>query len=215
MIKWSKLTKFQWVKVKHGFCDDLTATQTAKLTGINRNTVNRYYRLFREKIAKHQESISNGFRGQVELDESYFGGKNHGRRGRGTEKIPVFGIKKRNGRVYTQIIRNATSAEIRPIIRDFVRRGSIVYTDGWRAYDGLVLDGYKHFRINHQIYQYSNRRGAHVNGIENFWSYAKRRLAKFNGINPKNFYLHLKECEWRYNEKPELYQKLSLILKIF
>jgi len=215
VIKYSKIGKRTWVHLKRCFCDDLTALQTAKATGLNRNTINRYYRIFREKIARHQESVSGGFSGQVELDESYFGGRNKGRRGRGTEKIPVFGIKKRNGRVYTQIIKNATSAEIRPIIKEFVRKGSTVYTDGWRAYDSLVLDGYKHFRINHQQFQYSNRKGAHVNGIENFWSYAKRRLAKFNGIRAKDFYLHLKETEFRYNEKPNLYQKLSLILKIF
>ena len=215
MIKWSKLTKTQWVKVKQGFCYDFTATQTSKFSGLNRNTINNYFRLFREKIARHQESISNGFRGQVELDESYFGGGHKGRRGRGTAKIPVFGIKKRNGRVYTQIIKNATGAEIRPIIKEFVRKGSTVYTDGWRAYDGLVLSGYKHHRVNHSIFEYSDRKGNHINGIENFWSFAKRRLLKFNGVPAKQFYLFLKECEWRYNEKPNLYEKLSLILKIF
>ena len=197
------------------FCEDLTATQTTKVTGINRNTVNRYYRIFRDKIAAYQESINMGFKGEIELDESYFGGKGKGKRGRGTAKIPVFGIFKRNGRVYTQIIRNATRKEIRPIIRQFVSSGSRVYTDRWRAYDGLVVDGYRHHRINHAREEYSNKMGNHINGIENFWSFAKRRLRKFNGIRAKDFYLHLKECEFRYNERSNLYNKIFKVIKLF
>jgi transposase-like protein len=75
---------------------------------LNRKTINRYYKLFREKIACFSEQ-ENGFEGEIELDESYFGGKHHkGKRGRGSEnKIPVFGILKRNGKVYTQIIPNS------------------------------------------------------------------------------------------------------------
>lgn len=215
MIKFSRFSKHRQKKILHCFAEDLTATQTAKLIAINRNTVNRYYRYYREAIVRCEEMVHRGFRGKVELDESYFGGKNKGQRGRGTAKIPVFGILKRNGRVYTQIIRNASPREIRPIIRRFVRRGSIIYTDGWTAYDGLVLNGYRHHRINHGALEYSDRRGGHINGIENFWSFAKRRLLRFNGIPAKDFYLHLKECEFRYNERHDLYQKLLSIVKLF
>jgi transposase len=150
-IKYGKLSPYQVKKILHCFCEDLTATQTARVTGINRNTVNRYYRLFRQKIAAYQEEQAQqqGFSGEIELDESYFGGKNKGKRGRGTAKIPVFGLLRRNGRVYTQIIKNASAAQIRPIIRQFVRPGSRIYTDRWRAYDGLVLNGYEHHRIDH------------------------------------------------------------------
>lgn len=114
-IKYSKLSNYRLKKVLKCFCEDLNATQTAKITGINRNTINRYYRIFGEKIGLYQESINKGFKGEIELDESYFGGKGKWRRGRGTAKNPVFGILKRNGRVYTQIIRNATKREIRLI----------------------------------------------------------------------------------------------------
>lgn len=79
--------------------------------------------------------------------------------------------------------------------------------DKWSAYDGLVFDGYKHTRINHSK-QYSDRRGGHVNGIENFWSFAKRRLAKFNGVSRETFLLHLKECEFRYNHKGNVLETL-------
>ena len=129
----------------------MTITMIADLTKLNRNTVDRYVQLLRKEIAQYCENTSE-FVGQIECDESYFGGKKKGdKRGRGsTNKIPVFGLLKRNGKVYTQIIKNASSKELMPIIKDLVKQKSTIYTDKWSAYDGLVLDGYKHKRINHR-----------------------------------------------------------------
>ena len=209
-LKYSRLSKKKRVAIFNAFVHDLSATQAAGLVRVNRKTINQWYTTFRERIALYQEQENGSFSGEIELDESYFGGprkKKHAedrrKRGRGAEnKVPVFGIKKReDGRVYTQVIKNASKQELLPIIRKLVRRdGTTIYTDKWRSYDGLVLDGYRHKRINHSK-SYSNRKGSHVNGIENFWSFAKRRLAKFNGVSRKTFLLHLKECEFRYNHK--------------
>jgi len=87
-------------------------------------------------------------------------------------------------------------------------------SDSWRGYSGLVDVGYdRHFRINHKVDQFSKGR-VHVNGIESFWSYTKRRLTKFNGVK-KNFHLHLKECEWRWNKTPQhLESELLQIVKV-
>ncbi|MBU6321411.1 IS1595 family transposase [Patescibacteria group bacterium] len=202
------------------FANDLSATQTAALLCINRNTVNAWYRNFREQVLAYTEREHPKFSGEVELDESYFGGprrKRHAadrrKRGRGAEnKVPVFGVLKRDGKVYTQIIKNASKQELLPIVRQIVRRRSQIYTDKWSAYDGLVFDGYKHTRINHSK-QYSDRKGGHVNGIENFWSFAKRRLAKFNGVSRKTFLLHLKECEFRYNHKGQVLETLRTFIR--
>ena len=63
------------------------------------------------------------------------------------------------------------------------------------------------------ILWYYQGNGVHINGIESFWSFTKRRLAKFNGVKV-NFQLHLKECEWRWKKDPAtLEQALWLILK--
>jgi len=221
-IKYRRISKQKVNKILKCFCIDLSATQTAKLTNINRNTINTWFTTFRIAIAEFQEEQIQKTSGEFELDESYFGGprkKNHAddrrRRGRGAEnKIPVFGIKKRSdGTVYTKIIENAQRKTLFPIIDDLIQKqNSTIYTDGFKTYDGLVVDGYKHKRINHSK-QYSDRRGNHINGIENFWGFAKQRLAKFHGLSRKNFYLHLKESEFRYNKKHDIMKVLRARLK--
>jgi transposase len=217
-VKYRRISKTKVNKIVTCFSADLTATQTAKITGLNRNTINAWYHAFRVALAAFQEKYAEQSSGEFELDESYFGGikkKTHAgerrKRGRGADnKIPVFGIKKRNdGSVYTQIIKNASKQSLFPIIkRVIIKDDSVIYTDKFRTYDGLVFDGYKHYRINHSKH-YSNRKGVHINGIENFWGYAKQRLARFHGLSRKNFYYHLKESEFRYNKKHDMLQILK------
>ena len=138
------------------------------------------------------------FEGSVELDESYFGGQRKGRRGRGAAgKVVVFGILKRNGRVYTVVVDNAKSETLFPVIKKKIMPDSIVYTDSLSSYDKLDVSGFIHYRINHSK-AFADRRN-HINGIENFWNQAKRFLRKYNGIDRKSFPLFLKECEFRFN----------------
>ena len=183
------------------FCQDLLATHTAELCGLNRNTVNRLYRLIRTRIAELCE-LESPFRGEVEIDESYFGGKRiRGKRGRGASgKTPVFGILERRGRVYTEVVPDCSKATLQAIIRGRVQVESIIHSDKWRGYNGLVDLGYGHFRVNHGKSEFATGK-SHINGIESFWSYAKRRLARFNGISKSTFYLHLKETEFRFNHR--------------
>ena len=138
------------------------------------------------------------FEGPVELDESYFGGRRKGRRGRGAAgKVVVFGILKRNGRVYTVVVDNAKSDTLMPVIKQKIMPDSIVYTDSLSSYDKLDVSGFIHHRINHSK-AFADRQN-HINGIENFWNQAKRVLRKYNGIDRKSFPLFLKECEFRFN----------------
>lgn len=196
------ISKHKIKKIISCFCLDLTATQAAKLLGINRNTINTYFNKFRQEIYKHQVTQLHQFIGEIELDESYFGPRRSklSKKGRGTIKQPVFGIFERHGRVYTEIVPDCTLKTLRAIIRKRIDVASVLYSDSWRGYDGLVDVGYdKHFRIRHQLNEYSNGKGVHINGIESFWSYTKRRLTRFNGVK-KNFHLHLKESEWRWKK---------------
>ena len=140
--------------------------------------------------------------GEVELDESYFGGQRKDKRGRGAGgKVPVFGLLKRGGKVHTVVIPAAAASTLMPIVRQRIRPDSVVYTDSFAAYNVLDAEGFKHLRINHQK-SFVDRRN-HINGIENFWSQAKRHLRRYNGIPKAHFHLYLKECEWRFNYRPQ------------
>ena len=211
MNRYNGLSRYHQKKVIECFSLDLTATQTAHLLRLNRKTINRYFGLFRQQIYRAQQAEKKRFVGVVEVDESYFGpARVRGRpgprqRGRGTFKQPVFGIFERAGKVYTEVIPDCAAATLLPILRGKVNPASVIYSDGWRGYDGLVDVGYdQHVRIN-KTKTFAQGR-AHVNGIESFWSFTKRRLAKFNGVK-KNFVLHLKECEWRWSKSPTLLQR--------
>lgn len=206
MLKHAKISRYTLKKIIKHFCVDVSATSAAKLLGLNRNTINRYYLIFREAIYDHQMEKFHLMFGEIELDESYFGArrkrgfKGKLKRGRGTLKQPVFGILQRNGEVYTEIIPNCKKKTLQAIIRGKVAQDSIIYSDGWRGYNGLVDVGYdKHYRVTHSKNEFSKGNGVHINGIENFWSFTKRRLNKFNGVKV-NFPYHLKECEWRYSK---------------
>jgi transposase len=124
-----------------------------------------------------------------------------GKRGRGAAgKVPVFGLLKRNGCVYVAIIPNVSSATLFPIIRDKIKPDSIVYTDSFKSYDALDVSEFQHVRINHS--ELFADQTNHINGIENFWNQAKRHLRSFNGIPSQHFHLFIKECEWRFNNRP-------------
>ena len=85
-----------------------------------------------------------------------------------------------------------------PIIEGKILEGSTIHTDGWKAYDGRILNGYDHYRVyTAKMNLFALK--SHVNATESFWSFAKRRLSKFNGIASHKCNLHLKECELRFN----------------
>lgn len=216
-----RIDKNKFNKIIKHFCVDIEASKTAELTGINRNTVNRWFNIFRQLIYSERVTRLKQFVGEVELDESYFGPSRvkgyHGKlkRGRGTLKQPVFGIFKRQGEVYTEIVPDCKAKTLRPIILGKIALESIIHTDGWRGYDGLVDIGYdKHLRVNHSNNEFALEGDVHVNGIESFWSFTKRRLSKFNGTKV-NFPLHLKECEWRWRKDTDiLVKELRRLVKL-
>lgn len=160
-----------------------------------------------------QTYLDDAQQGNFEVDESYFGAKRvRGKRGRGAAgKTPVFGLLKRQGQVYVQVVPNCSKEALLLIIQGRVLAGSTIYSDGWKAYDGLILNGYDHYRIFHSENKFA-RGKSHVNGIEAFWSFAKRRLAKFNGMADHKFFLHLKESEFRFNNRHHNLYKLFLKL---
>ena len=209
----SKISEAKFRELVKLFALNLEATQIAELTCLNRNTVNRFLRAIRERLAEFCEQQSP-FSGEVEVDESFFGARRiKGKRGRGAYgKTIVFGVFKRNGKVYTEIVPDCSKVTLQGIIRGKVAPESIIYSDRWRGYNGLVDVGYgKHLRVDHSRNEFV-RGKTHINGIEGFWGFAKSRLTRFRGMSKVTFYLHLKECEFRFNNRDQnLYR---IILKI-
>ncbi len=212
-IKRSHISEKKFREILKYFCYDETSNKTSIYTGISRNTVNKIFDKIRKRIFSLSANLTKDS-GEFELDESYFGAKRvRGKRGRGAAgKTPVFGLLKRDGKVHVEIVKNCTREQLLPIIQGKILEGSTINTDGWKAYDGLVLNGYTHHRVFHSKNEFARGKN-HVNGIESFWSFTKRRLAKFNGLTDDNFILHLKESEFRFNNrKLDLY---TVMLKMF
>lgn len=217
MLLKRKLSDYKVKKILKCFSLDLSATQTALILGVNRNTINRYFNLFREAITWASLYEMKQLFGEVGVDESYFGAHRvRGKRGRGAAgKTPVFGLLKRGGRVFVSVVKNCSRDSLMPVIKGVVLERSTIYSNGWKAYDGLILNGYDHYRVFHSKNEFA-RGKSHVNGIESFWSFAKRRLAKFNGLAAHKFNLHLKECEFRFNyRKQNLFGKMEHVWKSF
>ena len=178
-------SRLEWTKqerlIEH-FVSCSTARCAARLVGVNKSTAAYYFHRIREIIAYQMELESEEhFIGEIEVDESYFGGHRKGKRGRGASgKVPVFGLLKRGGKVYTKIIPDAKASTLMPIIQDKVMPDSIVYTDFWRGYNVLDVSEFKHYRINHSKL-FADKHN-HINGIENFWNQAKRHMRKFKRL---------------------------------
>lgn len=159
------------------------------------------------------KEIPDVFEGTVEVDETYLGGqwKNkrlgikrksaRSKKGKGTTKQPVFGILCRNGKVWAELIGNVEANDLQPIIEKKVKRGSIVCSDTWRGYTGIAAKGYVHRLVEHGKNEYSDKKGNHINGLEGFWGYLKRKLSAKGGIRRKKLHLYVGEYVWRYNHR--------------
>jgi transposase len=195
-----KLSRKKQSELLQFFAAEVTARTAADLAGINRRTAILFYHKIRQVIAVQLSlQAEEMLGGEIELDESYFGGARKGKRGRGAAgKVIVFGILKRGDRVYTKVVDDTKADTLMHIIRQKITPDSIVYTDCYRSYNALDVSGFHHHRINHSTH-FAEAGRNHINGIENFWNQAKRVLRKYNGIPKQHFHLFIKECEFRFN----------------
>ena len=203
-LKVAKISEAKFRVLVDCFSEDIAATQAARLSRVNRNTAQRIFTLLRARIVSLAIHEHSPFAGEVEVDESYFGARRvRGKRGRGAAgKTPVIGLRKRDGKVFVEIVKDCSRKELMPVIKGQVMEDSTVYTDGWKAYDSLVREGYKHHRVHHHKDEFARGRN-HVNGIESFWSYVKFRMIKLRGVKREKFVIHLLESAWRFNHKQE------------
>lgn len=194
----------KWLWIIKLFELEISARKISQQVGLSYPTVLKACHIIRLAVLFGDQSRIHDplLAGEVEMDESYFGGRRKGKRGRGAAgKVPVFGILERNGIVKVHVVKDVTAKSLLNMTVKTVRRGSIVYTDKFRGYDALMFCGYRHLRVDHGKVFASGK--VYINGLEGFWSFAKERLAKFHGVSKNHFPLYLKEMEFRYNKRKE------------
>ncbi len=223
-----RLTKREWRRLIKLF---LLGVNTPVLsTELIKNPATVGKALKRVRLAMYQDVPREVFTGTVEVDETYLGGQKknkrkeqlkkdrkaygkESKRGFGTTKQPVFGILARNGKVYAKLVNDTEARDLIPIITKKVESGTRICSDTWRAYTGLATRGYVHRTLEHQKKEYTRGKN-HINGLEGFWGYLKRKLAAKGGIRRKYFYLFLGEYVWRYNYRQlTIKQKTDRLLK--
>ena len=147
-VKHAHISEAKFRQIILLFSEDLSATQISHLTKISRPTINKYLTAIRLRILELSLLQSTPLMGQIEVDESYFGARRvRGKRGRGANgKTIVFGLLKRGDKVYTEIVPDCKSITLQGIIKGKTGIDSVIHSDGWRGYNGLVDFGYKkHF----------------------------------------------------------------------
>lgn len=189
-------------------------------TGVSHYSVSKAVKILRAIMIK---DIPGVFSGTVEVDETYLGGQKknkakkqlfkemlageESKRGHGTTKQPVFGILTRQGKVFAKLVDDTEAGDLLPIITKRVKAGSRVCSDTWRAYTGLAAKGYVHRTVEHGEKEHVRGKN-HINGLEGFWGYLKRKLAAKGGVKREYLSLFLGEYVWRYN-----YRKLGIKLQ--
>lgn len=192
-----------------------TALLTALDTGIPYKAVKRIYDNLRLAIIRECEREAGRLSGEIEMDESYFGGRRKGKRGRGAAgKSVVFGLLERDGRVYAKVVDAVSKEVLMGVIRRKSRKGSVYYTDKFKSYNSLKRYG-KHYTLKHTktFVRKGRKRSVHINGIEGFWSFAKHGLYNYRGVSRSMFPLYLKEMEYRYNHRYD--NLLNLLIRLY
>ena len=190
----SRISEAKFRDLIRCFALDLDACQIAAMTRLNRNTVNRYLHGVRERIAEH--CAGEGAAGGVGRDEA------------GRPGMLLFGVRRQEGQIRAEVAEACSRAVSGLSPRAKTLPEAIGEAVPCRAYDGIIdLERGKCFVFRPEA-------AAGPGGVETFWSFAKRRLAKFNGLPRDAMFLHLKECEFRFNRRGEdLYAMILELLR--
>jgi transposase len=217
-----------WLMVEM-FAAGKASVETAKEAGVNRHTSDRLFRLFRAAIyqSRSTEPIALGPEDVAEMDEVYITAGLKGRaggltlerdprrrglkrRGRGdwnSDRLPVFGLLCRDGEVRLFVLRNVQTDTIRPIVKQMVKRGARVYTDGYCIYHFLSREGYQHQVVNHGAGEYAldldgdGRCEVHCNTMECTWSWLRQMVRTYRGVSKVYLPLYVAQFEFLYNRR--------------
>jgi len=183
----------------------VSSVQISKELGITQKSA--WFMCHRIREAMKNRKSDCVFKGIVECDETYIGGKERnkhwGKRlvsGRGpVGKTPLFGMVERSGRVKSIVVNDTGKITLQGIIRRNVEPNTVICTDEWKSYTGLKAD-YTHLTVNHKNGQYANGLAC-TNTIESVWAVFKRGYCGiFHCISPKHLQRYADEFDFRHNE---------------
>lgn len=197
----------------------ISAKQLERETGVTYKTAWRMFKQIRMMLDEDRDP----FTGQVEADESFFGGKaknmhRHIRerkiKGRGAVgKTTVAGVLQRQGAVVAKVVSNREQETLVPFLEERVLPASMIFTDEFKSYDSLESKGYAHSRVHHAANVYV-KGDAHTNGIEGFWSLVKNGIRGVNhAVSSKYLQMYLDEYAFRYNRRHDVTPMFESILK--
>jgi transposase len=208
-----------WFHVMFLFCttrNGVAAKEVERQLGVTYKTAWRMCHEIRKYMATVDgDHTLGGFTKQVEVDETYIGGREPGAFG-GKGKAVVLGMLERGGNVVTQVVSSRRRDTLLPIIKGTVRPYSLVHTDEHSAYQTLTGEGYYHETVNHSHEQYVSATGSSTNSIEGFWAAVKRGI---NGthihVSEKHLWKYLGEFEYRWNMRQRPHAMLDRLMVSF
>lgn len=199
----SHIPLYQWLSAIQFLCASkkgISAHQLHRMLNITYKSA--WFMAHRIRYAMAQPPLSKKLHGIVEADETYIGGKAHGKRGRGAEnKTPVFALVQRDGDVRSFKTERVTAKNLKEIMRDHIDKGATVMTDEFLAYKGLGKEFASHQTINHGSGEYV-RGNAHTNTAEGYFSLLKRGIVgTYHHISQQHLGRYLAEFDFRYNSR--------------
>lgn len=221
-----RITKRRWKIAIAVFLRERTAGRISEEVNVSVKTAQRMAHLFRIRMTEDEPPL---FTGIVEMDETYIGGQRKnkklhirrikGKRGHGTDKLPIVGIFCRDsGQVYVDVEpRKLDVKYVFKTIKERVEEGSSIFTDGFKMYRGLSQMNYIHEFVDHAGDEYV-RGNIHTNNIEGFWGILKRKMGCIGGMRRERLHFFVGEIAWKFNHRKQSLKEreealLNLILK--
>jgi transposase len=196
----SHLTLGQWVLGIGLWKVGISARSLAWALGTAYRTARRLLHCLREAAAC--DEFFQRLSGEIEVDDTYSGGRRKGKRGRGARgKIPVVGLRERDGRIKSLVVPDLSQPSCHGVIRRFVLSGSVIYSDDWSGYAGLSAYGYRHEITNHQE-GFLRDHLVHTQSIESYWAHTKPDAkARHHRIGHGLLQEVLAENDFRFNHR--------------